>query len=419
MKFAFPILCLLAASAAAQSFRAGAARVDITPARDAKLRMSGYGGRTEPFQEIRDSIHVRALVLDDGSARVAIVIADLIGFAEPLWKRIAGRVAEELAVPIEHVMLAGTHTHAAPTLGRGSDDPDASGADAYAAQVESKVIDAVRQARAAMCPARIGAGAGKANVNVNRRARMADGSYWLGRDPDGPSDKTLAVVKFETLSGETIAVFMNYAVHGTVYSAKNYRISGDLPGAAARRLEERLGGNAVAIWTSGAAGDQAPIYNRAENHNDVDVQGRILADEAFRVAGTLRMNDRVRLAGLQKVVTCPGQKAVPAEKGHPSAEYRFEAGPEVNIRLSLLMLGKIALTGVSAEVLTNIAQRLKRESPFTNTIMVTHANGSSGYLPDDAAWDRVSYEIVSARVKRGCAEKAVVNGLLELMDACR
>jgi hypothetical protein len=48
-------------------------------------------------------------------------------------------------------------------------------------------------------------------------------------------------------------------------------------------------------------------------------------------------------------------------------------------------------------------------------MMVTNASGSSGYLPDDASYAQVSYEIVTARVKRGCAEGAIVNGLLEMM----
>jgi len=40
---------------------------------------------------------------------------------------------------------------------------------------------------------------------------------------------------------------------------------------------------------------------------------------------------------------------------------------------------------------------------------------SSGYLPDDASYDQVSYEIVRTRAKRGCVEDAVVNGLLSMM----
>ncbi len=63
-----------------------------------------------------------------------------------------------------------------------------------------------------------------------------------------------------------------------------------------------------------------------------------------------------------------------------------------------------------------IGTRLKNESPFSHTMMVTHCNGSSGYLPDDAAYKQVSYEITTARVKPGCAENAIVNGLVDMMD---
>jgi len=47
--------------------------------------------------------------------------------------------------------------------------------------------------------------------------------------------------------------------------------------------------------------------------------------------------------------------------------------------------------------------------------MVTHANGSSGYIPNDAAFEQVSYEITTSRLKPGCAENAIVNGFLNLM----
>jgi hypothetical protein len=117
---------------------------------------------------------------------------------------------------------------------------------------------------------------------------------------------------------------------------------------------------------------------------------------------------------VQKVVTCPGKRTVQT----PAAgrEYKIEDTEPVPIRLSLLVFNDIAFAGVSGEVLTNISLRLKRESPFNRTIMVTHGNGSSGYIPDDAAYDQVSYEITTTRVKRGCAEDAIVNGFLEMMN---
>ena len=64
-----------------------------------------------------------------------------------------------------------------------------------------------------------------------------------------------------------------------------------------------------------------------------------------------------------------------------------------------------------------IAQRFKKESAFGHTMMVTLTNGSarSGYIPNDAAFGFNTFEVVSSRLKPGCAEDSIVNGLLEMM----
>ena len=65
--------------------------------------------------------------------------------------------------------------------------------------------------------------------------------------------------------------------------------------------------------------------------------------------------------------------------------------------------------------MTMIHRHLARVSPFSRTVMVTHVNGSSGYIPDDAAYEQVSYEIESSRLKPGCAENTIVDGFLRLI----
>ena len=74
-----------------------------------------------------------------------------------------------------------------------------------------------------------------------------------------------------------------------------------------------------------------------------------------------------------------------------------------------------------AQVFNLIAQRLKRESPYTATMMATLTNGMarSGYIPNDAAYGMYTFEVVSSRLKPGCAETSIVNGLLELMAESR
>jgi len=414
-------ICLLCASvpAGAQTgrLRAGASRVDITPVPDAALPMSGYAGRTEGFKGIHDNLHVRAVVVDDGTSQAALVACEVIGISAALWEKITERLTRETAIPRDSILLASVHTHAAPALGTYGEPVEGDAARtraAYVTKVEDAVLAAVRQAQAALQPARIGFGTGKAHVNMNRRARNADGGWMLGNNPEGVSDKTVAVIKFETLTGAPLAIVSNYAVHGTVLGPGNLQISADLPGAASRVVEKHYGDAVVSPWTSGAAGDQDPIYRTGTDFRNVAALGQLLGEEVIRVAESIRTTSRGRVRGMQKLMTCPGKRTV--QSPGPGRDYTIEDADPVPIRLSLLVINDIAIAGVSGEVLTNISLRLKRESPFNRTLMVTHGNGSSGYLPDDAAYDQVSYEIVATRARRGCAEGAIVDGFLDLMN---
>ena len=50
-------------------------------------------------------------------------------------------------------------------------------------------------------------------------------------------------------------------------------------------------------------------------------------------------------------------------------------------------------------------------------MMVTLTNGvaPSGYIPNDAAFGYNTFEVVSSSLKPGCAETAIVDGLLDLI----
>jgi hypothetical protein len=50
-------------------------------------------------------------------------------------------------------------------------------------------------------------------------------------------------------------------------------------------------------------------------------------------------------------------------------------------------------------------------------MMVTVANGpgNTGYIPNDAAFGYETFEVLSSRLKMGCAETAIVDGLIDLM----
>ncbi|MEZ4684082.1 MAG: hypothetical protein R2932_58725 [Caldilineaceae bacterium] len=52
--------------------------------------------------------------------------------------------------------------------------------------------------------------------------------WYQGPNPDGPSDKTVAVLKFESLDGEPIAIYVNYAMHANLMFMRN-EIGGGFP----------------------------------------------------------------------------------------------------------------------------------------------------------------------------------------------
>ena len=81
----------------------------------------------------------------------------------------------------------------------------------------------------------------------------------------------------------------------------------------------------------------------------------------------------------------------------------------------------IALGTVNGEVFNPIAQELKKESPYTRTMMVTLTNGSAntGYIPNDAAFAYYTFEVLSSRLQPGYAERGIIDGILDLMEGLK
>jgi neutral/alkaline ceramidase-like enzyme len=417
------------------SLRAGAAKVDVTPAeRDLPKNYEG----------ILDRIYSRAIVLENATTSAALITVDAGGIPDQVWQNVTLEIEKDLGIPTSNVLLTATHTHSVP----GQTSPE----------YVRKIVESVRLAKQHVTPARVGYGAGVSYLNVNRNIiDPKTRQWWEGPNYDGPSDKTVGVVKFESLAGDPIAVYYNYAMHGVTVGQID-KVSGDAPGEASKYIEDSLDDKAVALWSSGAAGDQNPIYyqqtydlrdirikdyaargidisnsmppgGQGLNKSDPKVaklmnqqkqmivsMGQFLGEEVLRVMrGMQRMDSSVQIYGGQKTISCPGRERT--NDGRAGFEGNYKEAPPVEIRLGLLKVSDIAIGAVNAEVFNPIAQRLKRESPYTGTMMATLTNGTarSGYIPNDAAYGMYTFEVLSSRLKPGCAETSIVNGILDLI----
>jgi neutral ceramidase len=437
---------------AQDNLRVGAARLDITPPSDPATPPSG--------KYEHEKLYVRAIVLDNGSGRAALIGADQGGLSEGIWEAASKQISTELSCPIENVLMSATHTHSGwgpggfPGMRGLKPDPSAP-----LPPIVGQILEAVRKAKAKLQPARVGFGTGRSYLNVNRDAIDAETHLWTqAPNLEGPSDKTVAVVEFLAPNGEPIAVYMDYAMH-PVNGFLSGLTSADFAGAASRYVEQAFADKMVAVFVQGASGDQNPLYLRAGTNamasrggvpitgyvmtretveapirdgrvkagpldpkvrdvleRVIESEGVLLGEEVIRVTTNIkRLEASPSITAGQKIVTCPGRKRTDTAREGTAGTY--EDGDPVEIRLGVLRIGNIALTSVDAEVYSPIAQRLKRESPMANTVMVTLANGmaNSGYIPNDTAFGALTFQVLGSRLKPGCAETAIVNGLVDLI----
>jgi len=470
-----PAVCRAQSTGKAGALRAGAAKADITP----PLQPMSNGWP----ETLRDHLYVRAIVLDNGTTRAALINADQGGLSDVIWNDASKRIAAELQCPVENILMSAIHTHsdgggfsrsmtlpgtqpasgAARGTGQGppTSTPPATGRGAGSGadggpSVADAIVKAVQEAKAKLQPAVIGFGAGQVYLNVNRDAVNPQTKLWYqGPNTDAPSDKTMAVVTIKTLAGEPIAVYFNYAMHPINYYLTGI-VSADFPGEAAADIEHYFDDKAIAIFTQSASGDQNPLY--LQPHGDlaavergrkpggpalgqppadpnakpdpaaveqatanldamVKAEGQIISQEILRtMQRTDNFSGDVRIWGGAKLIECPGRTRT--DSGREGMQGQFVDGAPVHIRLGLVSVGPIAFSAVNAEVYNEIWLRLKAESPLRDSMMVTLTDGNagSGYIPNDESFSHNTFQVLGSRLKPGCAEDGIVNGILGLMS---
>jgi hypothetical protein len=145
--------------------------------------------------------------------------------------------------------------------------------------------------------------------------------------------------------------------------------------------------------------------------------GQMLGEEVLHAmrSSTGREQSTVQIYGDQKSVTCPGRERTNEGRGGVAGAYK-DADP-VEIRLGVLMIGDVAVGSVDGNPYSAIGLRLKKESPYAKTMLTTKANGMSagGYMPDDASYGHETFEVLNTSLKPGCAEAAIVNGIIDMM----
>ena len=387
----------------------GVSQINITPG--VPVPMSGYDARKDPFTGIHDQLFASALCFKSSKTSVLLITADLIGYNMPFIDETKKMISARTGILPENIMITAVHNHGAPvTKAYEKNVPEA--VENYIKELQQKFIEISVRASENTVPFKMGTGKGSCSMNINRRAEFADGSIWLGRAPDKPCDHEVDVVRFDDLNNNTLAVFVNWPCHGTASGQENYEITGDWPGAASRYIKKQTGEEMVVAITAGASGDINPIYGPGKNFDEIEAVGFHVGKAAWETYNNITTYPVESIDAITTSLTLPGKKA--CKDRFPQSSY--ESGPDVEIRLTTFRIGDMVLAGISGEVMNEIGSNIKKQSPYSSTTIVTHCNGSSGYICTDKAFPEGGYEIMVTHLMPG-AEKPLTDKILQMIYA--
>ena len=376
-KITFVFLLLLWAAAfyaTAQNINVGAAVRVITP--NPLLPVSGGIGIPKKSTEKKGDLFVRAIVLEKGSVRTAIVSVDNLGWSSALGDRSRALIK---GIPPENILIGCTHTHSAPDAYAFPDENGKSYADLnYLDFCVKQIADAVNEALKNAAPAslKIAVGEAKGKIAYN---------YYADKLYDPRCGVIQAIAESGASKGKVIATLVNYAVHPEVIGSGQGILSPDLCGPLYDRIESKAGG--VAIFMNSAQGGMVTADVRLDNGKEANTWeeciriGNLLGDEALRI---------IEGAPLQKdpVLVCASRKIeFPVEseimlyilKNSPIKMTSVKDNV-LTTRLNYLQIGTANVLTIPGEALPNIGFYIKRNMNTEHPFLFGLTNDALGYM---------------------------------------
>ena len=400
---AFWILALAPALANGAGFKAGVATVDITP--PPGLPMYGYFDRIKEKRlstGTLDPLYARALVLEAGDRRIALVTLDLGRcFGKASLDRLREQVQRSSGISL--LLVTASHTHAGPNV---LDEYPGNQPPAWERDALAKIAQAVDEARRNAVEARLGTGYGSVDIGYNRRVVHPDGTVtMLWRNPTQvpthPVDPTVGVLRLDSADGKPLAILVNYACHPVIFGTDNQQYSADYVGVMRRTVEAAFAPQPICFFLQGADGDINPYFATTPVSEGAvekrDWTGQQLAQEVIRVARNIRTT----------ASSSPGidftEDAVTFRVRWPAAEFRrallekfgpsvFEdhadllAGdpPPETLTLSVatvLVNRQMALATMPGEPFVDFQIAWRKRCPVRDAFLLGYTNGYFDYFP--------------------------------------
>ena len=361
----------------AQTFKAGAALRVITP--EKLIPISGGMGTPTIPEGKQGDLFIRALVLEKGETRVAIVSIDNLGWPAYLGDRSRKLIND---VKPENVLIGVTHTHSAPDAYAFADENGNHGADLkYLDWCVKQVADAVNEAVGKLEPASLKTAVGEAKGKIAY-------NYYAPELYDRRMGVIQAIATTGKNKGKTIATLVNYASHPEILGTKRKLISPDFCGPLYEKIESQTGG--VAFYMNSAQGGMVTADTRLEkggeanDWNECIRIGNLMAEEALRIIQPAPVQENPGLYCASKIIEFPieseAMKFVLKNSPLVDAESKTGDFSKITTRLNLLNIGQAQVITIPGEALPNIGFYVKRHMKTDQPFLFGLTNDAFGYI---------------------------------------
>jgi hypothetical protein len=411
------VTCLFTSLAQAE-FKVGVGKAIITP--DPLLPVSGGVGPGRPAKAKQGDLTARALVLEQGETKVAIVQLDLLGFPSVLAQRVHKKVPR---IPGDNIIIGSTHTHSAPDC-YGFPGPNGrpSGNLQFMDFVCNQAAKAINEALDNLQPAQLKVATGEA------KGKIAYNYY-------APElyDPRMTVIQALKPDGKAICTLVNYAVHPEVLGNGVGLVSPDLVGPLCDQLEADHGG--MGMFMNGAQGGMITADNRRLDSlsdplkakwNDSRTWeecvriGQLMASEAQRIVKDAKPQADPALACFSRQVKFPvGSDLMWMIIRASPLKYPYNEDKSITARLNLVNLGDAQILTIPGEALPNIGYYLKRhmKGQNGNNMLFGLTNDAFGYIltkVDFNSFDR--YEYVSQTSLGEMTGEILIENALKMVE---
>jgi hypothetical protein len=376
--------------------KAGVAKVVITP--PIGTDMGGFLVRENPSIGVLDNVYARALVLSDEETTLGIVTADTLGFSPEDVHYLREEAHERFG--LDNILFSAIHTHSGPAVmvlhGCGTQDP------AYKETFRNSILQILEEAMDNQVPAQAGWGKGHCEIGVNRRL------LW-GSSKEGKTDPETGVLRIDDMQGSPLCTAVFYACHPVVMGPDGRKFTRDYPGFTVDTIESRIGGQA--LFFNGAMGDINPIATGS--YAEAERLGKILAEEAIKVAQSIETTSDISLKGDQYLVHLPITPKITLGEGDFAGfendekykkameEWQASVCNKGNVthltgEITLFNLGELTILGLPGEVFVETGLAIKEAFAPKPVFIAGYSSWNLGYIPTRKAVAEGGYEVTTA-----------------------